>query len=57
MGLMVGMKVDGKIEENVIYHEPNKYTICSLKAVKRQSNQLQSAAIFIPCWMTLKHQF
>lgn len=54
---MVGKKVDSKIEENVIYHKLNKYNICSLKAVKRQSNQLQSAAIFIPCWMTLKHQF
>lgn len=35
MGLMISKKMDSKIEENVIYHELNKYTICCLKASTR----------------------
>lgn len=39
MGLMVGNKMDSKIEENVIFHELNKYTIRNLKAVKHRNKQ------------------
>lgn len=49
----MGKKKDSGIEENVIPHELNKCAISKLNAVGARP----TAAIFILCWMTLKHQF